>query len=103
MSVHGGQRQTAAAAVAAGSQADAAVAVRGEPPSQGIAVSSAFALRISYVAFAAGAFAALVWIGSQVVKVPLPPRLQLPIEVVGMTWPLSLYAVAMYRRKLGAK
>jgi hypothetical protein len=66
-------------------------------------VSSTFALRISYAAFGAAVLAALIWIGSQVLKLPLPPPLQLPLEVVGMTWPLSLYAVAMYRRKLRPK
>jgi hypothetical protein len=66
-------------------------------------VSSANALRISYVAFGAAVLAALVWLGAQVLNLPLPPKLQLPIEVLGMTWPLSLYAVALYRRKLGPK
>ncbi len=66
-------------------------------------MSSAFALRISYVAFGAGVLAALVWIGAQVLKIPLPPKMQIPLEVVGMTWPLSLYAVAMYRRGPGPK
>jgi hypothetical protein len=66
-------------------------------------LSSAFALRISYVALVAAVFAALVWIGAQVLKLPLPGPLQTPIEVLGMTWPLSLYAVAIYRRKPGPK
>lgn len=66
-------------------------------------MSSAAALRISYIAFGIGALAALIWIGGQVLKMPLPPHLQLPFEVTGMTWPLSLYAVALYRRKLAQK
>ena len=66
-------------------------------------MTSASALRISYVAFGAAVLAALIWIGSQVLHLPLPPKLQLPIEVLGMTWPLSMYAVALYRRKLGLK
>ena len=87
-----------------GSQPGRGVAVRGVwPPSGVFAVSSASALRISYVAFGAAVLAALIWLGSQVLKLPLPPKLQLPIEVLGMTWPLSMYAVALYRRKLGLK
>lgn len=66
-------------------------------------MSSANALRISYIAFGAAVLAALVWLAAQVLNLPLPPKLQLPIEVLGMTWPLSLYAVAMYRRRLGPK
>ena len=66
-------------------------------------MSSVLALRISYVAFGAGVLAALIWLGAEVLKIPLPPKMQIPIDMVGMTWPLSLYAVAMYRRKLGLK
>ena len=73
------------------------------PPSGDFAVSSANALRISYAAFGAAVLAALIWIGSTVLKLPLPQPLQLPLEVLGMTWPLSLYAVALYRRRLGPK
>ena len=66
-------------------------------------MSSASALRISYITLGAAVLATLIWIGAQVLKLPLPPKLQVPIMVLGMTWPLSLYAVALYRRKLSPK
>lgn len=77
------------------------IAVR--PPWDASILSSVLALRISYVAFGLAVLSAGAWFGAQALHIPLPLRWRTPVEVVGMTWPLSLYAVAIYRRKLGLK
>ena len=66
-------------------------------------MSAALALRISYAAFGLGAFSAVLWIAVMAFKLPFPPNLMLPLQLLGMTWPLSLYAVALYRRRQGPK
>jgi hypothetical protein len=66
-------------------------------------MSAAAALRISYVVFGLGAFSAVLWLVVMAFKLPFPPNLLFPMQLVGMTWPLSLYAVALYRRRQGPK
>lgn len=60
------------------------------------------ALRLAYVVLTLSVLAVAAQLATHLLKIPVSPQVANVLMVAGFIWPLALYVIAIYRRKLKA-